>query len=73
MRVLAAQELLAPLLARALFLGCTVSLIVFSLLPFSFGRLEMIGEILVKEQGRLTGVTGTEVDGALLGMEDAGW
>ena len=33
----------------------------------------MIGEILVEEQGRLTGVTGTEVDCALLGMEDAGW
>ena len=54
-------------------LDFTLRLIGFSLVAFSFGRLGMIGEILVEEQGRLTGVTGTEVDCALLGMEDAGW
>ena len=54
-------------------LDFTLSLIVFSLLAFSFGRLETIGEILVEEQGRWTGVTGTGVDCALLGMEDTGW
>jgi len=33
LRVLAAQELLAPLLARALFLGCTVNLFLSLLYP----------------------------------------
>jgi len=35
LRVLAAQELLAPLLAHVLFLGCTVTIYYLSIIIFS--------------------------------------
>lgn len=54
-------------------LDFTLTLIVFSLLAFSFGRLGTMGEILVGERGQWIGVTGIGVDCALLSMEDAAW